>query len=153
MYAPTNLYKAGRMSRQTSIYFVNLLLGVKQTTTSFFNVSTLHSTYNQWKRCKRNCSLKARVLVVTKLLNIAINDFDGKKIARKNWVLVTEFVVNGTQSNNQGFWWKFLCVGGGGAGQDSFLKNKTWLSFFQRNPGSAICPDFMACWNIFIAKK
>ena len=154
------------------------------------------------------------MLVVTEFLNIAINDFDAKKFARKNWVLVvTELVISRwklveislcrgrgrgdverflftarKRSLGQGNMFTGVCLSTGGmhgpgvhgpgvcvwrrpppptatgaggthpTGMHSCLKNKTWLSFFQRNPGSAICPDFMTCqtlpvWNIFIVKN
>ena len=37
------------------------------------------------------------LLVVTELLNIAVNDFDAKKSVRYSRVLVTEVVVSGSQ--------------------------------------------------------
>ena len=39
------------------------------------------------------------MFVLTELFNIAVNDFEAKKSAGYSRVLVTEFVVSGTQCN------------------------------------------------------
>ena len=61
--------------------------------------TTLDPTFNEQIDAKKTARCK-RVLVVSKLLNIAVNDFDAKKSTRCRWVLVvTELVVSGTQCN------------------------------------------------------
>ena len=58
---------------------------------------TLGPAYNQQIDAKKTACCR-RVLIVTKLFNIAVNDFDANKSTRCRWVLVvTEFVVSGTQ--------------------------------------------------------
>ena len=58
---------------------------------------TLGPAYNEEKDAKETALYKW-VLVVTKLFNMAVNDFDAKESARYSWVLaVTELVLSGTQ--------------------------------------------------------
>ena len=61
------------------------------------NVNTLGHAYNEQKDAKETARYKW-VLVVTKLFNMAVNDFDTKQPARYSRVLVvTELVLSGTQ--------------------------------------------------------
>ena len=65
----------------------------------FYVDSTLGPAYNEQKDAKETARYKW-VLVVTKLFNIAVNDFDAKQSARYSRVLVvTELVLSGTQCN------------------------------------------------------
>ena len=62
-----------------------------------WNRSTLSPAYNEQKDAKETARYKW-VLVVTKLFNMAVNDFDAKQSARYSRVLaVTELVLSGTQ--------------------------------------------------------
>ena len=63
--------------------------------------STLVPAYSEWKDAKETVHYKW-VLVVTNFLNIAVNYFDAKKSVRCSRVLIlTEFVVSGTQCNRR----------------------------------------------------
>ena len=49
----------------------------------------LTGSHRQWEnKCKRNCSILVGAKIVTEVCNIAVNDFDAKKSARYNRVLV-----------------------------------------------------------------
>ena len=59
--------------------------------------STLGPAYNEEKDAKETARYKW-MLVVTKLFNMAVNDFDAKESARYSRVLtVTELILSGTQ--------------------------------------------------------
>ena len=59
--------------------------------------NTPSPAYNEQIDAKKTARSR-RVLVVTKLFNIAVNDFDAKQSTHSRWVLiVTELVISGTQ--------------------------------------------------------
>ena len=59
--------------------------------------NTLGLAYNEQIGAKKTARCR-RVLIVTELFNIAVNDFDANKSTRCRRVLVaTELVVSGTQ--------------------------------------------------------
>ena len=115
MYNP-NLHKVARYDRMefttknsyfrgifdASLFHLQTEVHLEMVFTSCFRVLSptpkyTGSSLQRVKDAKETACYKW-VLVVTELLNIAVNDFDAKKSARYSWVrVVTGLVVGGTQ--------------------------------------------------------
>ena len=84
--------KAYSHLQQTVHHFAITCTGKNYVIMTHTAYCTLGPAYNEWKDAKETVRSKW-LLVVTELVNIAVNDFDAKKFARCSRVLV----VSGTQ--------------------------------------------------------